>query len=75
MEKAVLKQVKLRPQELHIDYDDTNDVLYLSFGKPKPAYDSTLPEEGVIYRLSGDQLVGMAILNFRGRTRYKRNKN
>jgi uncharacterized protein YuzE len=75
MEKTVLKEVRLRPRELHFDYDSARDVLYISFGKPQPAYDSTLPEEGVIYRLSGDQLVGISILNFRGKTRQRRTKN
>jgi uncharacterized protein YuzE len=75
MEKTVLKEVKLRPGEVHVDYDSVSDVLYISFGKPQPAYDSTLPEDGVIYRLNGDQLVGMSILNFRGKTRHRRVKN
>jgi len=75
LEKTILKEVKLQPKELHVDYDGASDVLYISFGKPQPAYDSTLPEDGVIYRLSGDKLVGISILNFRGRTGYKRAKN
>jgi uncharacterized protein YuzE len=75
MEKTALKEVKLRPRELHVDYDSASDVLYISFGEPQPAYDSTLPEDGVIYRLNGNQLVGMSVLNFRGKTRYRRAKN
>lgn len=75
MEKTVLKEVRLRPRELHVDYDSASDVLYISFGKPQAAYDSTLPENGVIYRLSGDQLVGISILNFRGKTKHRRAKN
>jgi uncharacterized protein YuzE len=75
MEKTVLKEVRLRPRGLQVDYDSASDVLYISFGKPQPAYDSTLPEDGVIYRVSGDQLVGISILNFRGKTRYRRVKN
>ena len=69
MEKTILNEIKLRPAELHFDYDSVSDVLYINFGKPRSAYDSTLPEKGVIYRLNGDELVGISILNFRGKTR------
>jgi uncharacterized protein YuzE len=75
MEKTVLKEVRLQPKELHVDYDSASDVLYISFGKPQPAYDSTLPEDGVIYRLSGNQLVGISILNFRGKTKHRPRRN
>ena len=64
-----MNEIKLRPAELHFDYDSVSDVLYINFGKPRSAYDSTLPEKGVIYRLNGDELVGISILNFRGKTR------
>ena len=71
MEKTILShsEIKLRPAELHFDYDSVSDVLYINFGKPRPAYDSALPEKGVIYRLNGNELVGMSILNFRSKTR------
>ncbi len=74
MEKTVIREMKVRPREIHVDYDSANDVLYISFGKPEPAYDSTLPEKGVIYRLNGNQLRGITILNFRKKTGYRPTK-
>jgi len=74
LEKAVLNEIRLRPRELHFDYDSASDVLYINFGRPRPAYDSTLPEKGVIYRLNGDELVGISILNFQAKSKHRHTK-
>lgn len=34
-----------------MDYDSVGDVLYISFGKPRPVDDSDITDEGVIIRL------------------------
>ncbi len=46
-----------------LSYDPEGDVLYISFGKPQPADDSDLTDEGVIIRLRGGRIVGLTILN------------
>ena len=57
MEKAsIIEQTKL-------SYDAEGDVLYISFGKPQPADDSDMTDEGVIVRLREGRIVGLTILN------------
>ena len=46
-----------------LSYDQEGDVLYISFGEPKPADDSDLTDEGVIVRLREGRIVGLTILN------------
>lgn len=46
-----------------VSYDAEGDVLYISFGDPKPADDSDVTDEGVIVRLREGQIVGLSILN------------
>jgi len=46
-----------------LSYDAAADVLYISFGKPQPADDSDLTDEGVIIRLREGRIVGLTILN------------
>lgn len=48
--------------QIWIDYDETADVLYISFRKPQHANDSSL-EDNIIYHYDNDNLVGMTILN------------
>ena len=57
MEKtSLIEQTKL-------SYDAAGDVLYISFGEPKPADDSYLTDEGVIVRLREGRIVGLTVLN------------
>ena len=57
MEKAsIIKQTKL-------SYDKEGDVLYISFGEPRPADDSDVTDEGIIVRLREGRIVGLTILN------------
>jgi len=53
---SLIKQTKL-------SYDPEGDVLYISFGKPQPADDSDLTDEGVVIRLRKGRIVGLTILN------------
>lgn len=49
--------------KLFIDYDKEADVLYVSFGKPQKADDSTQGEDGIIRRKKGKKVIGLTILN------------
>jgi len=46
-----------------LNYDSKSDVLYINFGKPQPADDSDITDEGVIIRLREGKIVGLTILN------------
>jgi len=54
---------QFQTKQIWIDYDEEADVLYMSFRRPQNADDSELTEDGVIYRYSQEQLVGITILN------------
>ena len=58
MEKGKLEKVKI-----HYNYDPEGDVLYINFGEPKPADESTLTNDDVIIRYREGKIVGMTILN------------
>ncbi len=53
---SLIKRTKL-------SYDPEGDVLYISCGKPQPADDSDLTDEGVIIRLREGRIVGLTVLN------------
>ena len=65
-------------EKIVTDYDKKGDVLYISFGRPVPADDSDITDEGVIVRLKQGRIVGLTIPNARkrlfisGRKRTKR---
>jgi len=50
-----------------LDYDPEGDVLYISFGKPQPADDSDVTDEGVIVRLREGRIIGLTIPNAKKR--------
>ena len=54
---------KLKLKDVKLDYDEEGDVLYICFGKPYPADDSELTDEGVIVRTRENRIVGLTILN------------
>jgi uncharacterized protein YuzE len=62
MEKAILSL-----KNVDVNYDEEADVLYLSFGEPREAEDSIEVEDGVIYRLKGDEIVGITIIHIKNR--------
>lgn len=49
------------------DYDREGDVLYIYFGKPEPADDSCITDEGVVIRTREERIVGLTILNAKER--------
>ncbi|MBI2870837.1 MAG: DUF2283 domain-containing protein [Candidatus Omnitrophica bacterium] len=53
---SLIKQTKL-------SYDPAADVLYISFGRPRPADDSDVTDEGVVVRLRKGRIVGLTVLN------------
>ena len=54
---------KLELKNVKMDYDREADVLYIYFGKPRPADDSDVTEEGVVIRTRENRIVGLTILN------------
>jgi uncharacterized protein YuzE len=54
MEKQIIK--------MWIDYDKEADVLYISFNHPQKATDSEMSEDGILYRYSGEKIVGITVL-------------
>jgi uncharacterized protein YuzE len=63
-----MEKVAVSLQKIDLDYDEEADVLYLSFGKPREAKDSVEVEDGVVYRITDNEIVGITITNFKART-------
>jgi hypothetical protein len=66
LEKATQGLPELLAVSPHIwvDYDESADVLYLSFRRPQQATDSVL-EGHVVYHYDGEELVGATFIGFR----------
>lgn len=48
----------------HVDYDAEGDVLYMSIGEPRPAYDSPETPEGHGVRYDkGGQVIGVTVVS------------
>ena len=43
-------------------------MLYISFGKPKEAQDSIEVEDGVIYKIADNEVIGITITDFKAKT-------
>jgi len=63
-----LEKVAISLRKIDFDYDHEADVLYISFGKPKEAQDTIEVEDGVIYRIADNEVVGITITDFKTRT-------
>lgn len=59
---------KINKQALNIDYDEGADILYVSFGKPKPAICVEV-NDGDLVRVDAysDNIVGITIIDFKKR--------
>jgi uncharacterized protein YuzE len=57
-----VESLVLKPEKLDIEYDERNDVLYISVGKPREADDSVESQEGVVIRSRKGELVGITIV-------------
>jgi len=66
-----LEKVAISLEKVDFDYDEEADVLYISFGKPREAKDSVEVEDGVVYRLADNEVVGITITDFKARTQKK----
>ncbi len=53
----------LPARHIWTEYDDSADVLYISFRKPQGANDSVMEADDRIYHYHDDELVGITILN------------
>jgi uncharacterized protein YuzE len=58
---------RLELKNVKMDSDEEGDVLYIYFGKPYPADDSYITDEGVVIRTREKRIVGLTILNARER--------
>ncbi len=56
-------------EELDVDYDKETDVLYISFGPPKAASDSTVLNNDIILHYKGDRIIGITVPSFRKRVK------
>jgi len=54
-----LEKVAISLKRIGFDYDEEADVLYISFGKPREAQDSVEVEDGVIYTIVDNEVVGI----------------
>jgi len=63
-----MEKVALSLEKIDLDYDEEADVLYISFGEPREAKDSVEVEDGVIYRITNNEVVGITITDFKSRT-------
>ncbi len=63
-----MEKIAISLEKIGLDYDEEADVLYMSFGKPREAKDSVEVEDGVIYRILDNEIVGITITNFKART-------
>jgi len=62
-----LEKAAVSLKRIDLDYDGEADVLYLSFGEPREATDSLEVEDGIIYRISDGEVVGITITDFKAR--------
>jgi len=63
-----MEKVAISLEKVDLEYDEEADVLYINFGKPREAKDSVEVEDGVIYRIADNEVVGITITDFKART-------
>jgi uncharacterized protein YuzE len=70
-----VESLVVKPGKFDVDYDEKNDVLYISLDKPREADDSFEPQEGIVMRSRKGELVGITIINLRKRLAKGETKN
>ena len=65
MAKSLLTVSKL--EKLDVDYDETGNVLYISFGPLIPASDSRVLDNDIVVRFKGERIVGITVPGLRKR--------
>ena len=63
-----MEKVAISLKKIDFDYDEEADVLYISFGKPREAKDNVEVEDGVVYRIADNEVIGITIIDFKART-------
>ena len=63
-----MEKVAISLEKIDLDYDEEADVLYISFGKPREAKDTIEVDDGVVYRIADNEIVGITITDFKART-------
>jgi len=63
-----MEKIALSLQRIALDYDEEVDVLYISFGEPREAKDTIEVEDGILYRIADNEVVGITITDFKART-------
>jgi len=63
-----MEKVALSLEKIDLDYDEEVDVLYISFGEPREAKDTIEVEDGILYRIADNEVVGITITDFKART-------
>lgn len=66
-----MEKIAISLKKIDFDYDEEADALYISFGNPREAEDSVEVEDGVIYRIANNEVVGITITDFKARTHKK----
>ncbi len=61
--KAIPHIIKFPVKKFWVDYDETADVLYISFKRPQKVTDSEMLENGILIRYRGKEIVGITILD------------
>ncbi|MFE7063719.1 DUF2283 domain-containing protein [Sutcliffiella sp. NPDC057660] len=66
----------MKKQQTQTHYDEANDVLYISFGEPRPSYSEDFAE-GIYLRFDfeNDELSGLTIMDFSKRRNELKNLN
>lgn len=63
----VVKGIVLNLDNLDVEYDKENDVVYISAGRPREADDSIEPQEGVVIRTRKGEPVGITFTGLQKR--------
>jgi uncharacterized protein YuzE len=61
-----MESLVLKPDKIETVYDEENDVLYISVGKPREADDSVETQDGVVIRTRKREVVGITITGLKG---------
>ncbi len=60
--KAIPSILSSPYKKMFIDYDESADVLYISFKRPQSATDTEMTDDGILIRYKDDEIVGITIL-------------
>jgi len=66
-------EVRIDLRALSVAYDREADVLYISFGPDREAYDAVLTDEDIIVRYKEGEVVGLTVLHFSERIKRRLN--